>query len=63
MRKRIYEIIEKAEDNDIVSTIYDYSMIFVILASLIPLTLKNESTVFTTIDKITVNGFHAFSVL
>ncbi len=54
MRKRIFEIIEKAEEHDIVSAIYDYSMIIVILASLVPLTFKTESTVFIVIDKITV---------
>ena len=46
MRKRIYEIIEKADSNDRASNIYDLSMLFIIIVSLIPLFFKNDNTVF-----------------
>ena len=57
MRKRIYEIVEKAEDNDVISHIYDVFMIIVIVLSLIPLVFKNEYTILNVIDKITVGIF------
>lgn len=52
MRKRIYEIIEIAKDNDILSTIYDIFMIITIIASIIPLTVKETSEYMILIDKI-----------
>ena len=57
IRKRIYEIIEKAESKDIISAIYDYFMMLVIVVSLIPLAFKSETTVFFVIDKVTVSIF------
>ena len=45
MRKRIYEIIETAKDNDIASRIYDFFMILVILVSLVPIALKQHIAV------------------
>ena len=54
MRKRIFEIIETAKENDRWSNVYDIFMMFVIVASLIPLTSKNDLLVFTIIDKIAV---------
>ena len=56
-RKRIYEIIEKAEGKDVVSAIYDYTMIIVIIVSLIPLASKTETDFFRLTDKITVTIF------
>ncbi len=56
-RKRIYEIIEKSEGRDIVSAIYDYAMILVIIASLVPLGFKNDTPTLNTIDKVTVSIF------
>ncbi len=53
-RKRIYEIIEKAEEKDILSAIYDYFMIVVIVLSLIPLAYKSDNELFSIIDKVTV---------
>ncbi len=52
MRKRIYEIIEVAGENDKISRIYDLFMMLVIVLSLIPLTLKNPPAPFYWIDKI-----------
>ena len=57
MRKRIFEIIEKSNENDRASTIYDYCMIFVIVASLIPLAFKEDNLFFTIVDKVTVGIF------
>jgi voltage-gated potassium channel len=53
-RKRIFEIIEKAEEKDVFSAVYDYIMIIAIIASLIPLAFKTEMPIFSIIDKITV---------
>lgn len=57
MRKRIFEIIEKSNENDRASTIYDYCMIFAIVASLIPLAFKEDNLFFTIVDKVTVGIF------
>ena len=63
MRKRIYQIIEIAEENDILSSIYDIFMMMVIIVSLIPLTIKEESDILNLIDYITVAIFIADYVL
>jgi len=52
MRKRIFEIIEVSEGNDLASSIYDYFMIVVIIASLIPLAFKVDNAFFSVIEKI-----------
>lgn len=59
MRKRIYQIIEIAEENDTLSSIYDIFMMVVIITSLIPLTIKEESDILNLIDYITVAIFIA----
>ncbi len=51
MRKRIFEIIEIAKENDRLSNVYDVFMMAVIVASLIPLTSKAETPVFEFIDR------------
>lgn len=50
MRKRIYEIIEKAEGNDVASKIYDIFMLVIIVLSLIPITVKSPNTTLIIID-------------
>lgn len=57
MRKRIHEIIEIAEDNDTLSTIYDIFMIVTIIASIIPLTIKETSYYMLLLDKICLTIF------
>lgn len=57
MRKRIFEIIELSHDDDNLSKIYDCFMMFVIVASLIPLAFKETNEVFYIIDKISVSIF------
>ena len=57
MRKRLYEIIERPKDNDLVSKIYDLAMMFIIFTSLIPLAFKTEWYAFQILDKISVSVF------
>lgn len=57
MRKRIYEIIEVAEDDDKLSNIYDTFMLIVIILSLIPLAFKQSYFIFQIMDKISVTIF------
>ena len=45
MRQRIHEIITVAQKDDRASKIYDYSMITLILISIIPLAFKQEPPV------------------
>ena len=54
MRKRIYEIIEAAQEGDKLSNAYDIFMMCVIVASLIPLTFKDSNAVFDVIDTVAV---------
>ena len=58
-RKRIFEILEKAENTDKLSMIYDYVMIAMIVLSLIPLAFKEDYTVLKVMDKVTVCVFIA----
>ena len=57
LRKRIYEIIDEAYENDFWSKLYDIFMIIVIIASLIPLTSKEYTLPYEIIDYITVTIF------
>ena len=57
MRKRIYTIIEQAQDNDKVSIAYDLLMQIAIIASIIPLTFVKEYPLFLPIEKVTVSLF------
>lgn len=51
MRKRLFEIIETATEGDRWSNVYDVCMMVVILASLVPLAFKNETSLFIAIDR------------
>lgn len=57
MRRKIYEIVEKANDNNNASHFYDLFMIISIFFSMIPLAFKNQNTFLITIDHITVSIF------
>ena len=57
MRKRIYEIIELANENDKISRIYDVIMMSTIFISLIPLAFKTDFYMFHIIDAIAVMIF------
>lgn len=52
MRKRIYEIVEKDNDNDRLSQLYDFIMIIAIAASVVPLMMKEQNMALFIIDKI-----------
>ena len=54
MRKRIYEIIEVGQSDNVVSRCYDIFMLVTILISIIPLAFKTQINLFFLIDKITV---------
>lgn len=56
-RKRIFEIIEKSGGHDKLSSTYDFTMIVIILVSLIPLAFKEDNTLFTAMDKVSVSVF------
>lgn len=59
MRKRIYEIIEVAEDDDILSKIYDVAMMIVIAFSLLPIALKKSTGNMVVVEQVTTIIFIA----
>ena len=63
IRHRIYEIIEFSAGSDKASTVYDFTMMVMIFASLIPLVFKTSNLAFDIIDKVTVTAFIADYVL
>lgn len=56
-RKRIYEIVEKSEGQDKLSSLYDFAMIIIILISLIPLAFKADNIFFSILDKVSAAVF------
>lgn len=56
MRRRVYEIIELSY-GDHTSAIYDYIMMAIIVASLVPLAFKETTLFLSALDKITVVVF------
>ena len=56
MRKKLFAIIEPSDGN-IFSRIYDFFMMIVIVASLVPLLFKETYVVFKIIDYVTVSVF------
>lgn len=54
MRKRIFEIIEVGYDNDKLGQFYDWFMMTAIVISIVPLMFKYQTSLFYTIDKVTV---------
>lgn len=57
MRKRLFEIIEKANEGDKISKAYDSFMIFSILLSIIPLCFSKQNSILSAIDKVTAAIF------
>ncbi len=57
MRKRIFEIIEVAEENDLTSRICDIFMMIVIICSLLPIACKSDEGIFKTIEIVTATIF------
>lgn len=56
-RRRLFEIIEPSDGINRLSSIYDYSMIAVIAASLVPLTCKTSTGIIRGIDGVCVAIF------
>lgn len=54
MRKKLYCVIDVAEEDNKLSKAYDSSMIVIILLSILPLAFKNENPVLAFIDSFTV---------
>lgn len=52
LRKRVFEIIEVADEDDKASHIYDIFMMVIIIISLVPLAFKQTNIIFNVIDKI-----------
>ena len=52
MRKKIFEIIEPSQRNNVLSSIYDYFMILVISLSILPLCFKQTNSSLSIIDII-----------
>ena len=57
MRRKLYEIIDEAVDNNPWSKLYDVFMIFITTLSLIPLAFKEYTSTLIVIDYITVSIF------
>ncbi len=57
MRQRIYKIVEKACNKDILSKIYDIFMIVFIFLSLVPLIYKQQNNVLLTLDYVCTSIF------
>ena len=56
MRKQIFDIIEPQQDS-ILSRVYDYFMLVMIIISLIPLAFREDYRCFEWFDKISVSVF------
>lgn len=54
MRKRLYQILAVAGEQDQLSIAYDIWMILVIITSIVPLTIKEQTPVFVWMDRIAV---------
>ena len=57
MRKKIFDIIEPSDGKNILSTIYDYFMILVILISIFPLCIKQTSKELIILDLVCAGIF------
>ena len=57
MKQRIFNIIEVAKEDDILSKIYDVFMMIVIIASIVPLAYKAQTPFFQMIDRVAVVVF------
>ena len=57
MRKRLFEVIEIASPGDTASLIYDVTMLFVIIISIIPLAFKQPLPIFYFIEIFTTALF------
>ncbi|MBQ2518251.1 MAG: ion transporter, partial [Clostridia bacterium] len=56
-RRRVFQVIETAKEDDRLSNIYDVFMMVVIVLSLVPLAFKEEPAFFTVVDKVAAGVF------
>jgi len=61
-KKRVFEIIEKAEDGDIPSAIFDVSIIILIVLNIIAVTLASFDN-FSNAHSLLLNRFEVFSIV
>ena len=57
IRERLFNIIEKDNSNSFISKVYDVVMLFLIIASIIPLMFRSQNLFFVWVDRITVTAF------
>ncbi len=57
MRKKLFSIIDSAENDSKLSNVYDFIMMVTIVVSVVPLAFKETNTIFQWIDYITVTIF------
>lgn len=57
LRKKLYDVLEETKDNDIVTKIYNYFMMFIIVVSIIPICFKTQTALLNVIDKVSVGIF------
>ncbi len=57
MRKKLFNIIEPSDGNNVLSSIYDYAIIFVITISILPLCFKQTNNITGFIDIFCVSIF------
>ena len=57
MRKKLFSIIESAENDSKLSNVYDFIMMVTIVVSVFPLAFKETNSIFQWIDYITVTVF------
>ena len=57
MRKKLFSIIESAENDNKLSNVYDFIMMVTIVVSVVPLAFKETNSIFQWIDYITVTIF------
>ena len=57
IRKKIFEVVEASDGNHILSSIYDYFTMIVIIVSLVPLAFKETYTAFLIMDYVCVGIF------
>lgn len=57
MRRKTFEVIEVAAEDNRLSMIYDYAMMAAILVSLVPLAFKTNNAVFEAINYVTAGLF------
>lgn len=52
MRQKIFEIIERDENDNLISKLYDRIMQLAIFVSIIPLMFRGQNVIFTTIESV-----------